>query len=225
MVPGVSGEWSDPERIEAYLGREIPHRDVAESLLLDALPERIDRFLDLGTGDGRLLALVGQRHPEAHGIGIDASAPMLERARRRFADNPLIELHEHDLTEPLPAQSGAFNAIVSALAIHHLPDQRKRSLFSEIRELLTPGGVFANLELVSSPTPELHARFRQAIGRPHEDPSDQLAGLGDQLKWLRKAGFAQVDCRFKWLELTLFVAVNMTGSSTSTTARAGTAPA
>jgi hypothetical protein len=34
-----SGEWSNPERIESYLGREIPHRDVAESLLLDALRE------------------------------------------------------------------------------------------------------------------------------------------------------------------------------------------
>jgi tRNA (cmo5U34)-methyltransferase len=206
MVPGVPGEWSSPERIAAYLGREIPHRDLAESLLLDALPERIERFLDLGTGDGRLLALVGQRHPNARGIGIDASAPMLTRAQRRFADNPLVELHEHDLAEPLPVQRGAFEAIVSALAIHHLPDQRKRSLFSEIHELLAPSGVFANLELVASPTPDLHARFRQAIGRPHEDPSDRLAGLEEQLQWLREAGFTRVDCRFKWLELTLFVA-------------------
>lgn len=202
----MPGDWANPERIEAYIGREIPHRDVAESLLLDALPERIDRFLDLGTGDGRLLALVGQRHPAARGIGIDASAPMLERAQRRFAGNPLIELHEHDLTEPLTTQRGAFDTVVSALAIHHLRDRRKRSLFSEIRELLAPGGVFANLELVASPTRELHERFREAIGRPHEDPSDQLAGLEEQLGWLREAGFARVDCRFKWMELALFVA-------------------
>lgn len=202
----MPGEWLNPERIEAYLGREIPHRDVAESLLLDALPERIYRFLDLGTGDGRLLALVGQRHPTARGIGIDASAPMLERAQRRFAGNPLIELHEHDLAEPLATQRGAFDAVVSALAIHHLPDWRKRSLFTEIREMLRPGGVFANLELVASPTPELHERFREAIGRPHDDPSDQLAGLEEQLGWLREAGFARIDCRFKWMELALFVA-------------------
>lgn len=200
------GEWSNPERIDAYLGREIPHRDLAESLLLEALPARVERFLDLGTGDGRLLALVGERHPQAHGIGIDASVPMLERAQRRFAENPLIELRQHDLAEQLPAQRGAFDAIVSALAIHHIPDERKRSLLGEVRKLLRPEGVFVNLEIVTSPTPELHERFRHAIGRPHDDPSDLLAGLEEQLQWLRDAGFGQVDCRFKWLELTLFVA-------------------
>ena len=68
MVPFVPGEWLNPERIDAYLGREIPHRDVAETLLLEALPARMERFLDLGTGDGRLLALVGERHPQTHGI-------------------------------------------------------------------------------------------------------------------------------------------------------------
>lgn len=202
----MSAEWSNPERIDAYLDREIPHRDIAESLLLEALPERVERFLDLGTGDGRLLALVGERHPHAHGIGIDASVPMLERAGQRLAENALVELRQHDLTEPLPAERGAFDAVVSALAVHHIPDERKRSLFAEIRELLRPEGVFVNLELVTSPTPQLHDRFRHAIGRPDDDPSDLLAGLEEQLRWLRDAGFSQVDCRFKWLELTLFVA-------------------
>lgn len=206
MVPGVTFEWSDPERIDGYLGRGVPHRDVAESLLLEALPERVERFLDLGTGDGRLLALVGERHPTARGIGIDSSIPMLERAQRRFAGNRLIELLEHDLTEQLPVERNTFDAIVSALAIHHIPDERKRSLFVEVRELLRPGAVFVNLEIVTSPTPELHEHFRHAIGRPHDDPSDQLAGLEEQLQWLRDAGFSHVDCRFKWLELALFVA-------------------
>lgn len=48
-------EWSDPNRVAEYLSREIPHRQIAESLLLDALPDQIECFLDLGTGDGRLL--------------------------------------------------------------------------------------------------------------------------------------------------------------------------
>jgi cyclopropane fatty-acyl-phospholipid synthase-like methyltransferase len=131
---------------------------------------------------------------------------MLERAERRFAEKPLIELLQHDLTEPLPVKRGAFDAIVSALAIHHVPDERKRSLFAEVRKLLRPGAVFVNLEIVTSPTPELHEHFRHAIGRPHDDPSDHLAGLEEQLRWLRDAGFSQVDCRFKWMELALFVA-------------------
>lgn len=201
----MSGEWSDPERVAEYLGREIPHRDVAERLLLEALPERVGRCLDLGTGDGRMLALVRERHSGSIGIGIDSSRPMLERARERFGEDPLIEFFEHDLTLPLPEQPQV-DAVVSALAAHHLDDERKRGLFGELHGLLASGGVFVNLDLVSSPTTELHEQFRRAIGREQDDPSDRLADLCDQLGWLREAGFSVVDCRFKWMELALIVA-------------------
>jgi SAM-dependent methyltransferase len=198
-------EWSDPERVADYLSREIPHRELAEELLLEALPERVERFLDLGTGDGRLLDLIRRHRSEANGIGVDVSRPMLDRARRRFDGVRLVELCEHDLATPLP-DFGPLDAVVSALAIHHLSHERKRFLFGEIHSLLRPGGVFVNLDLTTSPTPELHLRFREAIGRIDDDPADRLAGLGEQLDWLRDAGFDPVDCRFKWLELTLFVA-------------------
>jgi tRNA (cmo5U34)-methyltransferase len=93
-----------------------------------------------------------------------------------------------------------------SLTVHHLEDERKRGLFGELHRLLASGGVFANLDLVSSPTVTLHERFRRAIGREQDDPSDRLAGLCDQLDWLREAGFSIVDCRFKWMELALIVA-------------------
>jgi trans-aconitate methyltransferase len=204
----MAGEWSDLERVSEYLGREIPHRDLAESLLLAALPARVERFADLGCGDGRLLALVRERFPEARAIGIDSSAPMLARAKDRFAGDERVELVEADLDEPLrPEQLGApLDLVVSGLAIHHLEDERKRSVFAEIAALLRPGGVFANLDLVAAATPVLHERFRRQIGRTEDDPSDRLAGLGDQLQWLRDAGFAAVECHFKWLELTLVIA-------------------
>lgn len=198
-------EWSDAGRVAEYLSREIPNRNIAEELLLEALPRKVERVLDLGTGDGRMLALVRERHPGAAGVGIDASSPMLARASERFADDSLIELCEHDLTSPLP-ELDPFDVVVSALAIHHLEDSRKRSLFSEIYELLTPGGVLVNLDLVSSPTVALHERFRRAIGREEDDPSDRLSGLCEQLDWLSEVGFADVNCHFKWLELALIVA-------------------
>jgi tRNA (cmo5U34)-methyltransferase len=199
------GEWSDPSRVTEYLSREIPHRDIAEGLLLEGLPERVERFLDLGMGDGRLAALIRGRHPDSRGVGVDASAPMLARAAERFAGDAAVELVAHDLSRPI-GLSGPFDAVVSGLAIHHLDDERKRSLFGEIHALLAPGGVFANLDLVVSANPHQHVRFRRAIGRERDDPTDRLAGLCEQLAWLRDAGFADVDCHFKWLELALVVA-------------------
>jgi tRNA (cmo5U34)-methyltransferase len=198
-------EWSDPERVAEYLSREIPHRQTAEAMLLQALPERVDRVLDLGSGDGRLVSLLHSAHPDTVATGLDSSEPMLARARERFAGDAGVEFRLHDLQQPLPVDA-PFDAIVSGLAIHHLEDDRKRTLFAEIRSLLAPGGVFANLDLVKAPTPGLHERFRREIGRPEDDPTDRLADLWDQLDWLRGAGFASVDCHFKWLQLTLTVA-------------------
>jgi cyclopropane fatty-acyl-phospholipid synthase-like methyltransferase len=203
----VTGEWSDPRRVDEYLSREIPHRLSAEEMLLAALPARVDRFLDLGTGDGRLLALVRTRHPGAVAIGLDASEPMLTRAAERFSDEASVELRPHDLAHSL-GEAEPVDAVVSGLAIHHLEDSRKRELFGEIRALLTPGGVFANLDLVTPASQQLHERFRREIGRTEDDPTDRLADLSDQLGWLREAGFSEVDCHFKWLELALLVAVN-----------------
>jgi SAM-dependent methyltransferase len=174
-------------------------------MLLAALPARVDRFLDLGTGDGRLLELVRGRHPAAVAVGIDNSAPMLARATEKFAGD--VELRAHDLRLPL-VEPGPFDAIVSGLAVHHLEHERKRELFAEVHGRLGPGGVFANLDLVAPSSRQLHERFRREIGRTEDDPSDRPADLSDQLEWLRAAGFGDVDCHFKWLELTLIVATN-----------------
>lgn len=206
----MSAGWSDPGRVADYLSREIPHRDVAERLLLDALPDRVYRFLDLDCGDGRLLALVRARRPDAHGVGVDVSDPMLERAKTRFAGEPRITLCAHDMAKPLVDASAVtggapFDAVVSALAIHHLTDERKRSLSCEVHDLLAPGGAFINLDLVSSASAAAHERFREAIGRRADDPSDRLAPLCDQLAWLADAGFQEVDCRFKWMEMALVI--------------------
>jgi tRNA (cmo5U34)-methyltransferase len=57
----------------------------------------------------------------------------------------------------------------------------------------------------SSPT----SLFRREIGRPEDDPADRLADLCDQLAWLRAAGFADADCHFKWLQLTLVVGTGL----------------
>jgi tRNA (cmo5U34)-methyltransferase len=81
-------------------------------VLLEHVPRDARRILDLGTGDGRLLALLRIDRPEMHGVGLDLSEPMLQAARKRFDDDDRIELVKHDLAEPLPTLE-RFDAVVS----------------------------------------------------------------------------------------------------------------
>jgi SAM-dependent methyltransferase len=203
-------EWNIPERAHAYLERadDFPRRAEGESVLLEHVPPRARRILDLGTGDGRMLAMLGADRPEMTGVGIDLSEPMLAAARERFTREAAVQILKHDLAEPLP-ELGRFDAVVSSMAIHHLEHERKRALYGEVFELLEPGGVFANFEHVASPTPRLHAAFFAAIGEPpeNEDPSDRTLDVESQLEYLRAAGFDDVDCYWKWLEMALLIGV------------------
>jgi tRNA (cmo5U34)-methyltransferase len=198
--------WTSTEHALAYLGRadSIPHRIEGESTLLEFIPPTARRILDLGTGDGRLLALVKLDHPEATAIAIDFSPAMLDAERRRFCNDGSVSVGAHNLENPLP-ELGSFDAVASSFAIHHLIHERKRALYTEIYARLNPGGVFCNLEHVASPTPRLHADFLRHIGYTieTEDPSNKLLDLEIQLQWLREIGFVDVDCHWKWRELAL----------------------
>jgi tRNA (cmo5U34)-methyltransferase len=176
-------------------------------------PGAAPRILDLGAGTGLLAERILARWPRARLTLVDLSADMLDRARTRFAGSGArVELRVADyLRDPL---GGPYDAVVSALSIHHLPDAGKRSVFRRALAALRPGGRFVDADNVLAPTRPLAARDRaQWIARVRESGIggadlaaalvrtrlDVLAPLDAQLAWLRRAGFEDVDCPYKWL--------------------------
>jgi len=197
--------------------------------LLAASERPIRRFLDVGCGDGILAATILERFPEAEAVLIDFSAPMIDAARERFAGSP-SQIHALIVDYAAPrwiesvAQWGPYDAIVSGYSIHHQPDERKREIYAEIHGLLAPGGVFVNVEHVSSASPWIesvhdelfldhlcryHAGKRRAeVAETYYHRADKaaniLAPVELQCQWLREIGFSDVDCYMKLFELAVF---------------------
>jgi SAM-dependent methyltransferase len=209
-------EYDSAEHALQYLARadRITHRSAGEAVVCELVPRSARRILDLGAGDGRLLALLRLDRPASRGVATDASPTMLDAARARFAGDAMVDVVAYDLDEPLSALASpdatrggsGIDAVVSGFAIHHCSHRRKRALYAEVFALLAPGGEFYNLEHVASPTPELHEAFFAAMGMSlaDEDQSNQLLDVETQVAWLREIGFAQVDCFWKWRELAVF---------------------
>jgi tRNA (cmo5U34)-methyltransferase len=228
-TPGA--HWQREELAASFAERRrilIPLLDVQEDVLrrLLARHERpIARFLDLGCGAGAMSELLLSALPGSKGVLVDFSEPMLERAAVQLAGYPGRwravggDLNDSAWRDALPA--GRYDAIVSGLAIHHLPSERKRTLFAELLPLLEPGGMFVNMDYVAIDGPlrglfdeEMLAaavRAERESGGTHsehevdlEDDDDRPDTVEDQLRWLRDAGFEQVEVHFKWAEAAVY---------------------
>lgn len=206
--PTGRDEWSSAAHAAGFIARRhtLGRAGDGEAVLDELVPEHATRVLDLGTGGGHLIGLLRRRRPTAEFVGLDVSAAMLAAARERFAGDPHVLILAHDLGDPLPV-IGVFDAVVSAFAIHHLEHPRQRALYAEASARLAPGGIFVNLEHVSSPSARLHAEFLEAIGYGpgEEDGSNRLTDVGSHLRWLRAAGLTDVDCVWKWREMALLI--------------------
>jgi tRNA (cmo5U34)-methyltransferase len=201
----------------------VPEFDLFYGSAIAALDCRlggsIAQVLDLGAGTGLLAAAVAEDYPRAHFDLLDGSREMLAEAQQRLGER-VGAVCVQDMAAPLPA--GPYDAVVSALAIHHLEDEDKRLLFRRAHDVLRPGGVFVNAEQVLGPTPELaelYVRTWQRMCRELGASEDELAAsierrrhdrcadVESQLQWLRAAGFAAADTVYKYWEMAVLVAV------------------
>jgi tRNA (cmo5U34)-methyltransferase len=174
------------------------------------------RVLDLGAGTGILSAAIVERAPTAQLHLLDASSEMLEQAAKRLSGHR-FQMSVRSLDTDLP--SGPFDAVVSALAIHHLSDTGKRNLYARILSSLTPGGIFINAEQVSGCSHRLQKLFEavhldraRALGSSEAEIAgaiqrmtyDQCATASDQFHWLEEVGFEDVDCFYRSFRFAVF---------------------
>jgi ubiquinone/menaquinone biosynthesis C-methylase UbiE len=230
--------WQNPEVVARFTdGRRAGIPGTAAQFetmmrLLRHVKHRPLRVLDLGCGDGVVTRTLLSSFRDATVIAFDGSEAMLARFREKTSDEHASQVklvrgnfNEDGWVDRLPHDRREFDAIVSAFAIHHSPDDRKRIIYRQLFDLLAPGGIFINIEHVTPDTelgdemwvelfsehvaayqtshgsPITPAKVMEQVNAANEQDANILAPVETQLQWLRDIGYIDVDCYWKWFEL------------------------
>lgn len=170
-------------------------------------------ILDLGAGTGLLSAFLMEKYPEATFTLVDMSEKMLDMAKNRFRGNSNVKYITADYSKYDFAEK--YDMVVSALSIHHLEDEDKRDLYKKSYSILKENGIFINADQVHGETPFIEnlnkttwRRYVENSGLTEEEimagyervKLDKDTSLGQQLDWLKEAGFCDVSCIYKYYQ-------------------------
>lgn len=181
-----AAEW------DAIRSLHVPESAVERAMedMLAAQP--IGTLIDLGTGTGRMLELLGDKAVSA--IGIDRSPEMLRLARVKLAAAGMekVELRQGDIYA-LPLSSNAADTVILHQVLHYA--QQPAAAINEAGRLLVPDGRLLIVDFAPHDREDL--RTTDAHLRLGFD-DDQISG------WLDQAGLKLVSVReLKGGELTV----------------------
>ncbi|MEH3146103.1 MAG: metalloregulator ArsR/SmtB family transcription factor [Methylobacterium frigidaeris] len=182
------------EAAQSFFARLAPQWDrlrslhvpdvTVEAAILDILgPGTLGNLIDLGTGTGRMLGLLGPR--AARATGLDASHAMLSVARANLEHLGLarVDLRQGDINAP-PFGRGSFDLVLVHQVLHYLDDPARA--LREAARLVAPGGRLLVVDF--APHDLEFLRESQAHRRLGFAP-EQVAG------WLAEAGLGGVEIR------------------------------
>ncbi|MDA8093098.1 MAG: class I SAM-dependent methyltransferase [Betaproteobacteria bacterium] len=150
-VPEPQLIMDDDAQNEAFeqVGREdglLAFVHLYQALQIAPLLRHGDRVLDLGCGPANQLVQVARLNPRAHFTGLDAAAGMLAQARETVRRGGVtnIEPVHGDMTTLSGFDDGSFDAVMSTLSLHHLPDEAAlvRTMQAARRVLKPDGAIY-----------------------------------------------------------------------------------
>lgn len=182
--------------------------------------EKPKRVLDLGAGTGLLSYFWYQQCPSAEYVLVDIADEMLNVARKRFAGIESISYQVLDYSKELPNED--FDVIASALSIHHLENEDKQKLFTEIYDKLPSGGLFVNYDQFCAGQDEMNEWFNSywenqlsKSGLTEHDMElwqerkklDKECSVEEEIEMLCKSKFKTVKCVYSYQKFAVIVAM------------------
>jgi tRNA (cmo5U34)-methyltransferase len=207
------------------LERSIPQYDLMRRLVFYLSRPFVQpgtAIVDLGCSRGGALApFVDAFGDQCSYIGIDVSEPMLDAARERFAQHSCVSIRSCDLRSDYPMTDASVTLCV--LTLQFVPIEYRLQLVQRMYERTVPGGVVVLVEKLLGATAAIdtvlvqeYLSMKAVNGYSQEQIERKRLSLEGVLvpvtaDWnrdlLRQAGFAQVDCFWRYLNFAGFVAL------------------
>ncbi|MBP5429379.1 MAG: class I SAM-dependent methyltransferase [Elusimicrobiaceae bacterium] len=144
MNNGTSTDWKQAD-LAAWYNKNM-RGDITNYAALFNFNDK-DHLLDLGCGDGTLLALAAQKGAQV--TGVDMADVQLELARQKLQGCKNATLLQRTLQE-VDFAPNSFTKISMRKAIHHLTNDEKGLLIDKIHHWLTPGGILIIEDMILS---------------------------------------------------------------------------
>lgn len=216
------------ECFEDMLRRSIPQYDVMRDAVHRLACRHVQAgtdVVDLGSSRGDALAPLIDKfgaHNRFHAV--ETSGPMLEVLRKRFrgmVDCGVVSVKEMDLRTAYPAARAS--ATLCVLTLQFVPINYRQRILRQAFESTVPGGALIVVEKVLGAGALIDGAFvaeyhRQKnlngySGDEIERKAMSLEGVLVPLtaEWneqmLRRAGFSDVDCFWRWMSFSGWIAV------------------
>lgn len=153
------------------------------------------RVLDVGCGTGTLAAAAARSVGALEIIGLDADPVILGKARRRAQSSGLQVAFVEGRSTELPFPDASFDAVLSTLFFHHLPDADKRVTAREILRVLRPGGPLAVADVGRPQDPAMRLLVRATVQLVDGTATTALNVGGGLPGVLTAAGWEEVRTR------------------------------
>lgn len=226
----AKAQWEFDESVTAVfedmLNRSIPQYGVMRKLCTDIAAQYHQPggiIYDLGCSKGDALVSFFDRFGgSSQYIGLEVSKPMIEAVRQRTANlKPYVRIEERDLRDPMTFTNAS--VMLSVLTLQFVPINYRQKIIDEVYAGLNPGGCFILVEKVMGETTtidrgmiacyhkmkEVNGYSKHEIDRKAMSLEGVLVPVTDSMNrsLLAKAGFRHVDCFWRYMNFTGYVAV------------------
>jgi ubiquinone/menaquinone biosynthesis C-methylase UbiE len=161
-----------------------------------------ERVLDVGCGTGTLALAAVRAEPGIEITGLDADPAILERARHKATAAGVDIEFDEAMADAMPYPDASFDAVLSTLFFHHLPDEVKAGTAKQIRRVLRPGGRLVVADLGRPHDPLMRVAVRATVQLLDGTETTALNVRGELPGVLAAAGFEDVDVRDRTRTLT-----------------------